>query len=153
MAVTYDSLQTYTCNGSETQVTFSSIPQTYTDLVVIAHGKINSVDYFGLRFNGSSGSEYSRTVLYYAESSRAENQTELQMYSFSNSEETFCSSEIMNYSNTTTNKMVWQKLVRGGAIARQIGMWSSTAAINSVTCRSAGFLSGTKITLFGIKAA
>jgi len=62
----------------------------------------------------------------------------------------------MNYANTTTYKTF---LVRGantaGNIDADVGLWRSTAAINSVTVLigSGSLSSGSTFTLYGIAAA
>ena len=65
MALTYDPIATTTISGSSTNTyTFSSIPSTYTDLVLAFANFQGTTNYsFALRFNGDSGSNYSYTVL------------------------------------------------------------------------------------------
>lgn len=57
---TYVSLGTITLASTDASITFSSIPATYRDLIIIANGPSNIADDFAyLRFNGDSGSNYS----------------------------------------------------------------------------------------------
>jgi hypothetical protein len=64
---TYVALDTQTLGSAAASVTFSSIPQTYTDLVLVINGySINDVDWRFRMGNGSidSGSNYSGTYMY-----------------------------------------------------------------------------------------
>lgn len=63
MALTYEPIQTFTL-GSDGIISFTSIPQTYTDLVLIFNGGITQ-DYWnaGFRINNDSSSNYSSTTL------------------------------------------------------------------------------------------
>ena len=62
---TYESISSVTLTSNSTTVTFGSIPQTYTDLVLVIVAKITSggLDMF-IRFNSDTGSNYSYTQLY-----------------------------------------------------------------------------------------
>ncbi len=64
MAATYTPIASATLAASTSSITFSSIPATYTDIVVVIND-INSTGSFdtNIRFNGDSGSNYSRTGL------------------------------------------------------------------------------------------
>lgn len=161
---TYVAIATQTL-GSNTTVTFSSIPQTYTDLVLVING-VSTVDE-GAEYqvgNGSvdTGSNYSRTRIMgsatAASSFRASNQDRFLCDGFSNSSN-YGSMQIvqfMNYSNTTTYKTV---LFRGSStetyMLAQVGLWRSTSAINTI--KVAGYngnlASGTTVSLYGITAA
>ena len=57
---TYTSLFTSTATGSQSTITFNTIPQTYTDLVLVIAGNTASIT-TALRFNNDTGSNYSRT--------------------------------------------------------------------------------------------
>ena len=64
MPATYQPIETQTVSGTSTStVTFSSIPQTYTDLVLVS-AITQSADVSNyLRFNSDTGTNYSRTRL------------------------------------------------------------------------------------------
>ena len=61
---TYTPIATTTASGSASSVTFSSIPSTYTDLVIVADilGAASTADAV-LRFNSDTTSNYSETVI------------------------------------------------------------------------------------------
>ena len=52
MAVTYDSISTTTLNSSSGTVSITSIPQTYTDLVVVGRMKATSSGGVFIKPNG-----------------------------------------------------------------------------------------------------
>ena len=164
MPKTYEPIATQTLGTAAANITFSSIPSTYTDLVLIVSAKTNTAAaQIYMTINGDSGSNYSRTVLYgtgsSAASTRNSNQTVLfaDYYGIMNTTDfntdTF---HFMNYSNTTTFKTVLGRtnLAASGvdAIAH---LWRSTAAINSILVGnySYNFSVGSTFTLYGIKAA
>lgn len=163
MAVTYSQIATQTLGSATSSVTFSSIPSTYTDLVIIANGGITTgPDDVKIRLNGDSGSNYSSTLLRGSGSAvlsyRVSNQTEMFYASYfgSGSGSSVGIINIQNYSNSTTYKTV---LCRGNSAAdfvnAAVSLWRSTSAVNSVTLIGGGstFISGSTFSLYGIKAA
>jgi hypothetical protein len=163
MPKTYEPIATFTTTtSSTTSYTFSSIPSTYTDLVVVNNLKATSANSsITLRFNSDSSSNYSVTQLWgdgsSALSQRLTSQT-LGYLSYNGfPTATFGTTiiNVLNYSNTTTNKSY---LARGGYAAAStdatVGLWRSTSAINSITLYAGNFFdTGCTFTLYGIKAA
>jgi len=162
MAVTYEKIQSNTLSASTTSVTLSSIPATYTDLVLIVNGKmVSGENSLGIRFNGDAGSNYSANAMYgdgtNAQALRFNNGNEIysaRMGSSTNSTSIFY---IFNYSNTTTNKSIMSRGASSGIMMVTSGLWQSTVAVNSIFVRGFGafsdFASGCTFTLYGIKAA
>jgi len=171
MPATYDKIQTTTLSSSQTSLTFSSISQNYTDLVLVSSvvgDRSANADSLAIRFNGDSSSIYAYIYAIGETSSgpasnKATSQTNIWIGNFiSNSvaNPSATITNIQNYSNTSTNKTI---LTRNNAIASAynivgmiVGNWASTAAITSITVRSEtgnNFLSGSTFTLYGIKAA
>ena len=61
---TYDPIASITLGAAASSVTFSNIPSTYTDLVIIFSGAITTgFDSINIKFNSDGGTNYSRTVL------------------------------------------------------------------------------------------
>ena len=173
MANTYTLIASNTLSSSAASVTFSSIPSTYTDLVlrISGRGDANNGTFFdniNLTFNGSSSANYSRTLLQGAgsggaSSSRTTNQTSMRMsFATTGSDattNTFSNVEIYIPSYTASqNKPLGAFDVTEsnntdvylGAIA---GLWSNTSAITSIGLASASgnFVSGSSFFLYGIK--
>jgi hypothetical protein len=160
MPATYEPIATTNGTGSSGVITFSSIPSTYTDLVVVSSmiGDANAA--VRMRFNGDTNdSNYSYILLYGTGSvAGSTNNTATQIYLGHANTSTPNASivSLNNYSNTTTYKSV---LSRGNQVNQFVsavtGLWRNTAAINSVTIAmdSGNFTTGAMFTLYGIKAA
>lgn len=156
---TYEPIATTTLGSNQSTVTFSSIPSTYTDLVVIANAVLSTSVGFGMYFNSDTGSNYSFMYLYGDGTSAAAganaNTTRI---NFGNGATTYSiyKASIQDYANTTTNKTV----LSSGGLATEYaiayaGIWRSTSAINSITFQPASgtINTGTTFSLYGIAAA
>jgi hypothetical protein len=161
MPATYEPIATTTASGSTSQYTFTSIPSTYTDLVLVIMAANASAANFEITFNSDTGNNYSRTQLSgngtSASTARESNYSSYRTLSTPASTSAFATANfsIMNYSNTTTFKTL---LDRGGFASdqtyAQVGLWRSTAAITSIRLLCGSNLSaGSTFTLYGIKAA
>ena len=160
MAFTYEPIATNTVSGSSTTtVTFSSIPSTYTDLVLIINGSSSTTTGLPIVFNSDTATNYSRTLLYgtgTAAGSQRSSNTSGAGVGYLLTTQTVNRFYIFNYANTTTFKTVLTRSDGAGDSAQVgVGLWRSTAAINSITFNisSYTFNSGTMFTLYGIKAA
>jgi hypothetical protein len=177
MAKTYEPIATTTVSGtSTTSITFSSIPSTYTDLLLAINSYWNDQDTAHLRFNGDSGANYSATLLITTQTPSASsdrtsgaNQMFLGRFGTNTSNSPFTNSplsfgtsliNIQNYSNTTTFKTVLARLSNYSrpsyGLGATAGLWRSTSAINSITIftdNTSYAMAGSTFTLYGIKAA
>jgi hypothetical protein len=158
---TYEPIATNTVSSTTSSYTFSSITSAYTYLVLVISGiSTTSIYNWGMRFNGDTASNYSRTIFFgtgsSAGSSRLSNSTNINTgFLTTNGAPNIIN--IQNYSNTTTYKTSIQ---RGGdasdSTSAGVGLWRNTAAINSITMFSDGgsfIAAGTTFTLYGIAAA
>jgi hypothetical protein len=168
MPATYETIATTTLGSATGTVTFSSIPSTYTDLVIVISPTATNGNYdVGMRYNSDSGSNYSWTSISFnadnsgsAYSERATNATSITARTNIATVNPYpVIFEILNYSNTTTYKTSLSRIARETyAVARTVGLWRSTSAINEVSFVLVGggsttYKAGTVITLYGIKAA
>jgi hypothetical protein len=163
IAQTYVPIATTTLGSNTASYTFSSIPSTYTDLVLIATGTATALVNFSLRFNGDSSTNYSRTMLYGNGSSAASYQVTnyalIPLGDFDTSQIASHIVNIQNYSNTTTYKTVLGRWNNNAGTYASLGatasLWRSTSAINSITALPDGgvFKTGSTFTLYGIAAA
>jgi hypothetical protein len=160
MPTTYEPIATATTSGSTSSVTFSSIPSTYTDLILICSSKA-AAGYLIIRVNSDSASNYSRTNLYgtgsAAASNRATSQSFLLAPDAGTSEYYPCITQFLNYSNTTTFKTALQRSHNMTSnVYATVGLWRSTSAITSITVQTddaSNISSGSTFTIYGIKAA
>jgi len=168
MPATYEPIATTTTTTASPAITFSSISQNYTDLVLIMSIRANSTPTSfgtGIRFNGDTSSSYSRTVLYGAGAAgvsfRETNQTRIFYSAGSTIANRFnlIRVNIMNYSNSSAYKLV---VTRNDDVSDvtslSSSLWRNANAITSITVtpfddNSTGFATGCTFTLYGIKAA
>lgn len=146
--------------------TFTSIPGTYTDLVIIVDATATTgADDLLVQFNSDTATNYSETILTgngsAAASTRFSTQTAilLDYNGVLNTTKNNRIIQVMNYANTTTFKTV---LIRANnsstGVDLILGLWRKTPeAITSITIKNTGtssnFAIGSTLTLYGIKAA
>ena len=167
MASTYSPIATTTLGSAAASYTFSSIPSTYTDLVLVASLNGSSGTAIKVQFNSDTGTNYSLTRLVgdgvSATSSQQSNSSSI-IYG-SNGIPTAANQfapvimHIQNYANTTTYKTMLSRFNNAnsslGSTDAIVGLWRSTSAINAVKveANSGNFSTGSTFTLYGIKAA
>lgn len=162
---TYVPIQAITLSASSSDITFSGIPQTFTDFVIVGSVKATASanTSLGFQVNGDTSSVYSQTRLQangssaVSERSSGVNFGNFSGFSYAVADTTNNFSPVVfqaiNYSNSTTNKTF---LSRGNNASTGVGsvvsLWRSTAAITSIRIYPfAGSLdSGSQFTLYGI---
>lgn len=164
MAITYDAISTTTVTGSAASITFSSIPGTYTDLILVVQGGATAgSNVLELRFNSDSGTNYSYGSLYGTSSTGIGSISQTVAYTTASSggvTNGLTYLTLFGYSQTTLTKTYLSRTanvassVFGGGLL--VGRWNSTSAITSITIygQSVGTLIvGTMATLYGITRA
>jgi hypothetical protein len=162
MPRTYEPISTQTLSSNQSSITLTSIPQTYTDLVIVAEGASTSGGSMCARFNGDAGSNYSTEYLYGDGSSVVNSRVAIGAVGIFGPRNAIGTPgggvmHILNYSNSTTFKTMLSR--QFGSVHIQwasCGLWRSTAGITTIafTDESGGsFTTGFKISLYGIKAA
>lgn len=159
---TYTPIATTTLGSAAASYTFSSIPSTYTDLILVTSG-LNSAALYVQVGNGSvdSGSNYSYTYLLgdgsTTASGRSSNNTKGFIVLTTGTSKIYNAiTHFMNYSNTTTNKTFLTRYSDSENYAAAIvDLWRSTSAINIITIfgNGANIPAGMTFTLYGIQAA
>jgi len=165
MPRTYEPIARQTLTTSAATVTFSSIPSTYTDLVLVINAFASTGADIWIRCNEDSGSNYSFTALYGTGSAaggdKNSNLSQGLLTDYygtpSSTEPNICIVQFNNYSNSTTYKTSISRANRANSgTDAVVSMWRNTAAITSLTLRFNGnptFSTGSTFTLYGIKAA
>jgi hypothetical protein len=160
MTQTYEPIATTTLSAGTASVTFSAIPATYTDLVLVFNGTAASTEAMELRFNSDTATNYSATRVLGESASAISNRTstsDVMLVGNLYTTQTVNIIQVMNYANATTFKTV---LCRSNNAATQIsvrvGLWRKTPeAITTILVRPGGavnFSTGGVFTLYGIKA-
>jgi hypothetical protein len=164
-STTYVPIATQTLGSANANITFSSIPQTYTDLIVVFNGSsTGTAQYFMQVGNGSidTGSNYSTTGMTGNGSSAVSLgytndsvgiRADLYATAGGNIKQTIF--QIQNYSSTATNKSI---LVRSSLPVSEsvacIGLWRSNSAINTLRLTTTStFSTGATVSLYGIANA
>ena len=171
MAKAYTLIQAQTLTSSAASVTFSNIPQNYTDLIIKVSARTTRSDYaFGshfITFNGSSASNYSyryargdgtnatsvnaASVAYILElytmpsstgTASTFGNTELCIPNYTSGYNKSCSMDGVSEYNSATSNLILTT-----------GYWAQTAAITSVTfteANSNSYVAGSTFYLYGI---
>ena len=158
-------IATQTLTSASASFTFSSIPQTYTDLMIVMGSMTTDANgrTVYLRYNGDSGTNYSYTRITgdgtYTSSERASTQDHIRPFygvvGSNTGNPTTGTINIQNYSNSTTNKTLLSRTAVSGEVNAVVGLWRSTAAVTSIvfSLNAGTYSAGTTFTLYGIKAA
>ena len=168
---TYTPITSTTLGSSQSSVNFTSIAQTYTDLVLVVSAKVSSATYdiTAMSINGIT-SGYSKTYLQGDGSSALSGRQTAEIrlrggylpgtnYSNEFSVDTY---HFMNYSNTTTYKTVLCRLNAYNTVnlgfntQAQVCLIPTTSAITSIsiaTANGANLYTNSTFTLYGITAA
>jgi hypothetical protein len=163
---TYTPLANITLGSTATSVTFSSINQSYRDLILVFEGSANTSDrVVAIRFNSDSGSNYSRVQMSGTGSSAASGTlsgtaTDF-YYQATASQQTNAVVQIMDYTATDKHKsMVSRANTPAAYVFANAHRWASTAAITSLQVFPAttsygangSFNIGSTFALYGIVA-
>jgi len=171
MANTYTLISSNTLASDITSVTFSSIPQTYTDLVIRYSARTNGGGAVGdtcnITFNSDTGTNYSRVTMRsngsVAASFIGANASSVNFHTNVNgsggTSNTFASVEIYvpNYTSTSTRPIsvsnVQEDNATRGDVYAGASQYRGSSAISSITWSAPGslFLTGSSFYLYGIK--
>jgi len=164
---TYTALANITLGSAASTITFSSIPATYRDLVLVMAERNTTDDVgFVMRFNGDSGSNYNYVLARGGDiggvvSNQASSQTQMFVggWSFGNgtSFPAPITIDIMDYSATDKHKTVLDRFQTrrndgSGETGMMAGRWASTSAITTILLypTSSIFAANTTVALYGI---
>lgn len=168
MPKTYEPIATTTLTTATGTVDLTSIPGTFTDLIIVVQGT-TTVDNYDVQMyfnNDTTSGLYSKTQIEGNGTSiyngRTSNANFIGLNSNIGNDDTIPSIIVLqfnNYANTTTFKTVlsretmWATADKGTAL--RVGLWRNTNAITSVSLKANGstWKSGSSFTLYGIKAA
>lgn len=169
MPKTYEPIQTQVLASPTGTVTFSSIPQTYTDLILVNMYATTVLNEDAImRFNSDTGNNYSFTTLRGNGSSAVSSRTTNNSFIYLDVDSSGTTlntgiqttTHLQNYSNATTYKTT---LGRSGTLGGSYtgttllaGLWRNTTAITTISVIASGsttFVTGSSFTLYGIKAA
>jgi hypothetical protein len=163
MTATYRPLATVTLGSTTSSVTFSSIPATYRDLILVLSGRTSSGGAMGvgMRFNSDTGSNYANVYMLgdgtSASSSfgSSDNRMDIGFFSGTQGDST---SQIMDYMATDKHKTTLNRynITPTGTVGRAF-RWANTAAVTSINVYNASangevFAIGSTFNLYGVIA-
>jgi hypothetical protein len=160
-----DLIASYTAPSTQTSVGFTSIPSTYTDLLIVASLRSADNVFLSINFNGSSSNLLNRQV-------QLNTGTDLQVLTRTDafvgygqvattgptSTFSYVRAYFPNYANTSFIK-TWginmsseQEIGANGFAGITAGVWNITSAINAISFNSGEIVNST-IYLYGLKNA
>ena len=163
MANTYEAIATVTVgSGGAASIDFSSIPSTYTDLVVKWSTRNDSGRQVTFKLNNFSTNQTYRII--YGDGSGAASESGARIFGYSNGStttaNTFCNGEayIPNYAGSNNKSISIDSVEENNATSAYMvlsaNLWSSSSAINQVTVipqDGTSFNQYSTATLYGIK--
>jgi len=173
MAATYNLISSQVLGSSTASVTFSSIPQTYTDLVlrISARSDYSSVlEQFKITFNGDSSAIYSYTYLRGNGAAASSSQDLTNTYALgaggadgnTSTASTFGNAEIYlpNYTSTTSKPLSFfganETNATNAYLTASANLYRNTTAISSILIAPAAgsnWLTNSSFYLYGLKSS
>jgi hypothetical protein len=150
---TYIALATTTLGSAASSVTFTSIPGTYKDLILVFDGTPTSTADTILYFNSDTTNGNYSTVEMVGDGSSTSSSTFLSTGAVYTSQRANFIFNIMDYSATDKHKT---SLIRNNAPANNVRArayrWANTSAVTSVSFRtqSSTFAAGSTFSLYGV---
>jgi hypothetical protein len=163
MPTTYEPIQTYTLGSTAADITFSSIPATYTDLKLVCTYLTTASGNVRLRFNSDTATNYSGTQLAGLGTSAISDRVTSGTFCYTVGNSTSSSTipflletDLFSYAGSTNKTCLVSTsadLNGSGSVERWVDLWRNTAAITTILIYpSSGNLDiGTTATLYGIK--
>ena len=160
---TYTPLATVTLGTTASSITFSSIPATYRDLVVVLNGTVTNNTALQIRYNGDTGSNYSKVHMWGQSSSgqsdASTGDTFFNLRDVPASGRLFTRVQIMDYSATDKHKTAlalntYDPSSFSYNVFTGAGRWANTSAITSILVflGTGNFNSGTTLSMYGVIA-
>lgn len=150
--MSYVALATTVLSSTVSSVTFSSIPNTYRDLVLVVNGQTSTTAGASLQFNGDSGTNYSMGFMFatsgVVQSEQYSSQTSIGIGAFQTNGINV--HHIMDYSVTNKHKTVLVRRDTPSYVVAGVGRWFNTNAITTVRFNANNMTSGTTLSLYGI---
>ena len=152
---TYIPLANITLTGTDSNITFASIPATYRDLDLVIDGTISAGggEVVRINFNGDGTSGNYPAVFMDGNGSTTTSSTDNRRFGLMYPTRTNIIAQLNDYSTTDKHK-TWLSRANGpaNAVFASAGRWANTAAITSISIfpDANGFATGSTFSLFGI---
>jgi len=160
---TYTPLATVTLGSTASSVTFSSIPATYRDLILVINGQMSGNGGLRFRYNADTGSNYSLVYMWATTAAQSDTATvsnlAVTQSSTLSGTRFYGSLNVMDYSATDkhTTTLVRSGYTNTGSVfvtEASAHRWANTDAITTIEAIPSAnlFAAGTTINLFGVIA-
>ena len=163
---TYTQINSVTLAAASSSVTFSSIPNTFRDLVLVLNGQLASNNSVGLRLNSDSGTNYTIVMMRNNTTTGTESGVETAATSvYANwsqgrsGDRMLTTYQVMDYSATDKHKTVLSRnnytdITPTGRVEALASRWTNTAAVTSLTVITGtnALAAGFTAALYGIEA-
>ena len=167
MPTTYTPLATTTLGSTQTNVTFSGISGSYTDLVLVCSIKPSDTSGPSIlaQLNGDTGTNYSETYIYGNGTSTSSSRRSNNSYFYLNdngistSSTNTISTIVTNFQNYSSTSIFKSGISRANTsdkgVEATVATWRSTAAITSINIfvLAGGFAAGSTFSLYGVASA
>ena len=164
MPATYEPIATTTLGSAAADITFTSIPATYTDLRLAFVATASTSDNARMQINGDTATNYSRTTIFGDGSTATSNRVTnnafigISTVALSTTLPTFFTMDFFSYAGSTNKTcLITHQADKNGSgnVSRIVGLWRSTSAITSIKLYmgSGNLAAGTTATLYGILKA
>ena len=156
---TYVPLATITLASTDKEITFSSIPASYRDLIVVCNAKlVSSSGTYWIRLNGDTGTNYSDVVMYGTGSgSGLSNARTSQTVAFAGAIDTNASmmiAQVMDAGASDKHKTILVRENRpDGWVGARAARWADNTIVSSLTVSNdsvANFQIGATFSLYGV---
>lgn len=163
---TYTPIASVTLSDAQSSVTFSNLPQTYTDLVIRSNfTNSTSATVVQMTLNGDTGTNYSRWQLWGNGSGTgdmkqtSQNAFAIGYWQTGTGNQIQSIVNLMSYANTTIYKgwlARWNQVAGiDNSATASTGNWQNTAAVTSITlsASSGNIVAGSTFDIYGISSA
>ena len=163
---TYSKVASQTLGSDTSSVTFSNVPQNYTDLILVAYHKWASGTRvsLGIQLNSDTSlSSYSDTGLYATGSANSSGRETGNGYNFLGVTSDQWQTTLINFYNYSNGKIYKSYLSRSNSvgtsatqnISAMAHLWSSASPVSTIKIYpiSGNFLTGSIFTIYGIAAS
>jgi hypothetical protein len=154
---TYIALANLTLTSSDASVEFTSIPDTYRDLVLVAQTKATGNTYARVRVNGDTGSNYTRARTFANSGGVSSGTNTLNAFDLSDVNTTDWNFDTLHFLDASATDKHKTVLIRSSQtnvseVSTQVGRLATTSRITSITVltNSNAFAIGSTFTLYGI---
>jgi hypothetical protein len=163
---TYNLIQEITVSGSvTTSINFTSVPQTFDDLVIVGKGKQALNEGISMRYNSDSGTNYYRLASAAnggtSATTNTSGDTSIAVTSGDESQNHIFTININGYKDVNWRKSsIGQNFTELGSTSNTIiywgSLWASLSAITTITLSTnagTNYVAGTVFQLYGIKGS